>query len=104
MTARTALPYARERFVAEVASVMREIGLRNEDRNGTVRHLRVGIMRTHDAVHIAHEDWLDLQRAKLAVTASGEVIAAGFNLNQGGEKEWMHDSFVDTRGRFLAGF
>jgi hypothetical protein len=33
-------------------------------------------MRTHDAVYIAHQDRFDLQRAKFAVTATGEVIAA----------------------------
>jgi hypothetical protein len=42
---------------------MREIGLRDEDRDGAVGYLRVRVMRTHDSVYVAHKDWLNLERA-----------------------------------------
>jgi hypothetical protein len=41
-------------------------------------------MRTHDSIHISYHNRLDLERAKLAVTATGEVISVGFDLNEGG--------------------
>jgi len=70
---------------------MREIRLRNEDRDGAIGYLRVGIMRSHDAVDIADHDRFDLKRAKLAMTAFGLIVSTGFDLNEGGEKQWMHD-------------
>jgi hypothetical protein len=38
------------------------------------------------------------------VTAFCMIVAAGFDMNQGGEEEWMHDSLMDARPRFLSGF
>ena len=93
MTARTALPYARERFVAEVASVMREVLGSNVDGDLPVRHLLVRVARMRETIYVFDHDGLDLKRAEFAVTASGLIVAAGFDLNQGGEEEWMHDSF-----------
>ena len=52
-------------------------------------------MRSYDAVHISYEDRLDLERAKLAVTAFGLIISVGFDLNQGRKKQWMHDLMRD---------
>ena len=63
---------------------MREIGLRDEDRDGAVGYLRVRIVCSHDSVYVADHDRFDLKRAKLAVTAFGLVVAAGFDLNEGG--------------------
>ena len=83
---------------------MREVAFRDEDRDGAVGYLRVGIVCSHDPIYVADHDRFDLQRAKLAVFASGLIVSTGFDLNQSGEEEWMHDSFVDARGRFLAGF
>jgi len=99
MAYRTSLPDAREILVAEILAVVREVGLSDKGRNRAIGDLSVRVMRTHDAVYIADKDRFDLQRAEFAVTALCEVIAAGFNLNQGGEEEWMH-SFVLARGRF----
>lgn len=76
MAYRTSLPDTRERFVGQILAVVREIGLGDKGRNRAIGDLGMRVMRSHDAVHIAHEDWLDLQRAKLAMTATGEVIAA----------------------------
>ena len=91
MTFWPTLPYSRERFVAEVLPVVREISVGDGDGNLSVRYLRVGVVRTHDAVRIADQNRLDLQRAKLAVPTFCEVIAAGFDLDECGEKKWMHD-------------
>lgn len=63
---------------------MREVGLCDEDRDGAVGYLRVRIVCTHDAVDIADHDRFDLKRAKLAVTAFGLLVAAGFDMNEGG--------------------
>lgn len=63
---------------------MREIRLRNEDRNGAVGYLLVRVVRPHDAVNVADHDRFDLKRAKLAVTASGMIVSTGFDLNEGG--------------------
>jgi hypothetical protein len=41
-------------------------------------------MRPHDAVHVADEDRLDLERAEFAMTATGEVISVGFDLDERG--------------------
>jgi hypothetical protein len=84
MTFWPTLPDARERFVAEVFAVVREIGLSDKGGNRAVGDLGMRVMRTHDAVYVADQDRFDLESAKFAVTASGEVIAAGFNLNQSG--------------------
>lgn len=56
MTARPTLPYARERFVAEVASVMREVLGGNVDGNLPVRHLLVRVARMRETIHIADHD------------------------------------------------
>ena len=32
-------------------------------------------MRPHDAIHVSYEDWLNLECAKLAMLATGEVIS-----------------------------
>lgn len=73
------LPDARETLVAEVASVVREVCLGDKCRCRSVGYLRVDVGRSHDAVYVAHEDRFNLKRAKLAVTTSGLVIAAGFD-------------------------
>lgn len=83
MTFWPTLPDPRERFVAEISPVVREVGLSDKRGNRAVGDLSMRVMRTHNAVYVAHKDRFDLQCAKLAVTATGEVIAAGFNLNQG---------------------
>ena len=69
------LPDTRQRFVAEIASVVREVCVGNEERNGPIRYLSVRVMCPHDAVHVAYKNRLDLERAKLAVTATGKVIS-----------------------------
>ena len=70
---------------------MREVAFRDEDRNGAVGYLLVRVMRSHDSVHVADHDRLDLKRAKLAMTAFGLIVSTGFDLNEGREKQWMHD-------------
>ena len=85
------LPEPSETFVAEVLAVVREVRLRDEGRNGAVRNLRVRVGRSHDAVHIADHDRANLKRAKLAVTAFGMIVSAGFDLDKGGQKQWMHN-------------
>ena len=89
------LPYPCEAFVAEIAPVMRKICVGDEDRGCSIRYLSVRVVRSHDAVHISHEDRFDLERAKLAVFAASEVISVGFDLNQGRKKQWMHDLMRD---------
>jgi hypothetical protein len=87
---------------------MREVAFRYEDRDGAIRHLLVRVMRPHDAVHVADHDRFDLQRAKFAVTATGKIISVGFDLDESGQEQWMHDLirfcglFVgfDARGMF----
>ncbi len=76
MAYRPTLPYAREILVAEILAVVREIGLSDKGGNRAVGDLGMRVMRTHDAVYVANQDRFDLQRAKLAVTALCEVIAA----------------------------
>ena len=71
MTARTALPYARERFVAEVASVMREVLGSNVDGDLPVRNLPVRVARMRETIYVFDHDGLDLKRTKLAMTALG---------------------------------
>ena len=78
------LPDARQRFIAEMFAVVREVCVGNEERNGPIRYLSVRVMRSHDAVHISYEDRLDLECAKLAVTASGKVISVRFDLDERG--------------------
>ena len=78
------LPDPCERFVAEIASVVREICICDERRDGAIRYLSVRVVRSHDAVHVSHEDRLDLERAKLAVPTSGKVISVRFNLDKRG--------------------
>ena len=74
----------------------------DERRDGAVGDLGVRVMRPHDAIHVADHDRFDLKRAEFTMTALCEVIAAGFDLNQSGEKEWMH-GFVRARGEVLDG-
>ena len=76
MTFWPTLPDPRERFVGQIFAVVAEVGGGNERRNRAVGDLSVRVMGTHDAVYVAHEDGFDLQRAKFAVTALCEVIAA----------------------------
>ena len=63
---------------------MREISVRDEDRNGPIRNLRVGVVRTHDAVNVADHDRANLKRAKLAMTTSRMIISVGFDLDKSG--------------------
>lgn len=79
MTLWPTLPDPRETLVAQVASVVAQICLRNKCRSRSVSHLRVNVGRTHDPIHIANHDRLYLQRAKLAMTASGLIVATGFD-------------------------
>ena len=69
------LPDARQRFVAEIASVMREVCVGDEDRRCAIRYLSVRVMRPHDAINISYHNRLDLERAKFAVTATGKIIS-----------------------------
>jgi hypothetical protein len=46
--------------------------------------LGVRVVRPHDAINISHEDRLDLERAKFAVTAFGMIISVGFDLDERG--------------------
>ena len=80
------LPKSSEAFVAEMFSVMRKVCVCDEDRRCAIRDLGVGVVRPHQAVNIADHDGLDLQRAKFAMTATSEVVAVGFDLNQGRKK------------------
>ena len=80
------LPDARQRFVAEMFAVVREVCVGDERRDGSIRYLSVRVMRPHDPVHISYEDRLDLERAKFAVTATGKIISVRFDLNQGRKK------------------
>ena len=57
-------------------------------------------MRTHDSIYVADHDRFDLKRAEFAVTASGMIVSVGFDLNEGREKQWMHDLMRD-RGLFV---
>jgi len=97
MTFWSALPDSSERFIRQILAVVAQIGGGNERGNRAIGDLLVRVGCSHDAVHIAHEDWFNLKCAKFAMTPSGQVIAAGFYLNQGGEEEWMHDSLVCSR-------
>jgi hypothetical protein len=85
------LPDPCERFVAQVASIVREVCASDEERGCAVCDLGVRVGCTHQAVNISYEDRLDLERAKFAVTATGKIISVGFDLNEGREKQWMHD-------------
>ena len=80
------LQYPCERFVAEIASVVREVCVGDEERNGPIRYLSVRVMRPHDPVHVAYKNRFDLERAKLAMTAFGLIISVRFDLNQGRKK------------------
>ncbi len=70
---------------------MREVAFRDEDRDGAVGYLLVRVVRPHDPIHVADHDRFDLKRAKLAVTAFGMIVSTGFDLDEGREKQWMHD-------------
>ena len=63
---------------------MRKVCICDEDRRCAIRDLGVGVGRTHDAVHIADHDWFNLECAKFAMTATGEVIAVRFDLDKRG--------------------
>jgi hypothetical protein len=41
-------------------------------------------MRSHDPIHVAHKDWLDLKCAEFAVTAARMIVSVGFDLNKCG--------------------
>jgi hypothetical protein len=56
----------------------------DERRDGSICYLSVGVMRSHQAVNISYEDRFDLERAKFAVTATGEVVSVGFDLDERG--------------------
>jgi hypothetical protein len=60
----------------------------------------VRVVRPHDPIHVADHDRFDLKRAKLAMTATGMIVSVGFDLNEGREKQWMHDLMRD-RGLFV---
>jgi len=70
---------------------VREIAFRDEDRDGAVGYLLVRVVRPHDPIYVADHDRFDLKRAKLAVTAARLIVSTGFDLNEGREKQWMHD-------------
>ena len=78
------LPDPCERFVAEIASVMRKVCVGDERRDGAVGDLGVRVMRPHDAVYVADHDRFDLERAKFAVTAFGMIVSVGFDLDKRG--------------------
>ena len=69
------LPDPCERFVAEVASVMRKVCICDERRDGAIRYLSVRVMRSHDPIHVADHDRFDLECAKFAVPATGLIIS-----------------------------
>ena len=69
------LPKSSKAFVAEIASVMRKVCICDERRRCAVCDLGVRVGCTHQAIHVADHDWLDLERAKFAVTAMSEVIS-----------------------------
>ena len=87
---------------------MRKVCVGDERRDGAVGDLGVRVVRPHDAVNISYHDRLNLERAKLAVTAFGMIVSVGFDLNQGRKKQWMHDLMrgcglflgFDARGMF----
>ena len=81
---RPTLPNPRETLVAEILAIVREVTLRNEDRNGAIGYLRVGVGCTHDAVDIADHDRFDLKRAEFTVTATGLIVSVGFDLDKRG--------------------
>ena len=56
----------------------------DERRDGAVGDLGVRVMRSHDAVHIADKNRLDLECAKFAMTATGKIISVGFDLDKRG--------------------
>ncbi len=70
---------------------MREVGLCDEDRDGAVGYLLVRVVRSHDSIHVADHDRFDLKRAEFAVFAARMIVSTGFDLNEGREKQWMHD-------------
>ena len=78
------LPDSCERFVAEIASVMRKVCVGDEDRGCAIRYLSVRVGCTHDAVNISYHNRLDLQRAKFAMTATGLIVSVGFDLDKRG--------------------
>ena len=69
------LPDPCERFVAEIASVMRKVCICDENRRCAICYLSVGVMRSHQAIRVADHNRFDLERAKLAVFAASEVIS-----------------------------
>ena len=81
---RPTLPDPSETFVAEIASVMRKIGVGDERRDGSIGDLVVRVVRPHDPVYVADHDRFDLERAEFAMTASRMVVSVGFNLNKRG--------------------
>jgi hypothetical protein len=56
----------------------------NERRDGSVGDLGVRVGCTHQAIRVANHDRLDLERAKLAVTATGKIISVRFDLDERG--------------------
>ena len=57
------LPDTRQRFIAEMFSVMRKVCVCDEDRRCAICYLLVRVGRPHDSVNISYEDRLDLKRA-----------------------------------------
>ncbi len=76
MTFWPTLPDARETLVAQILAVVREVGLSNERGNRAIGDLLVRVVRSHDAVYVAHQDRFDLKCAEFAMTPLGQVIAA----------------------------
>lgn len=85
MTLWPTLPDARERFVAEVFAVMREVLGSNVDGDLAIRYLLVRVLGAREAINIADHDRLNLERTQFAVTANGSVVAAGFDRDECGK-------------------
>ena len=84
------LPESSETFVAEIASVVAEVSGSYVDGYLAIGYLLVRVTGARETVTIADHDRLNLKRAKLAVTTARLVVAAGFNRDESGQKEWMH--------------
>jgi len=85
MTSWPTLPDARETFIGEVFSVMREVLGSNVDGDLPVRNLPVRVARMRETIYVFDHDGLDLKRTKLAMTASRKIIAAGFDRDKCGK-------------------
>jgi len=56
----------------------------DKERDGAVGDLGVRVGCAHDTIYVANHDRLDLERAKLAVAATGKIISVGFDLDKRG--------------------